>query len=393
LRRIILLVTVLLFSITLYACDLVLVPPTVTDDFTIYGIDDIEIALNTFFDPLEGVYATDAFGQDITDSIWITGLDALELEDGVTTKIGSFTLQYNAKDAFDSIIGYFRQVTVFFDENIDQNIPPHLRHCQNPYVGDYIISWCDEFDQTGSNFNSQGVNTDLWAFQTGTGSQYGLTGWGNNEQQFYLEQNAYIQNQRLVIEAKRELHEDMPYTSARLWTKPTFAQKYGRFEARIKLPIGQGLWPAFWLMPKDDVYGGWAASGEIDIMEAKGRFPNTASGAIHFGGAWPNNTYLHAEYHFPSGQNINQFHVYAIEWEEGEIRWYINDVLYQTRNQWHTEGHAFPAPFDQSFYVILNLAVGGTFDGGRIPPNELFNTPVIMEIDYVRVYQKIVSNT
>jgi beta-glucanase (GH16 family) len=392
-KKIFLLTITIFISLILYACDTILVPPDINpDELWIYGVEDIEVALNTIFDPMDGVYAVDAFGQDITNNIWITGLEALELDNGVTTKLGVFTLQYNVKDTLDNVTGQFRIVTVFFDETIDYNIPAHLRHCKNPYVGDYIITWCDEFDQTGSNFNNQGVNTDLWAFQLGTGSQFGLTGWGNNEQQFYLEENVYVQNERLIIEAKRETHGGMPYTSARLWTKPTFAQQYGRFEARIRLPIGEGLWPAFWLMPRDDVYGGWAASGEIDIMEARGRFPNTVSGAIHFGGAWPNNTFLHADYFFPAGQNINQFHVYAIEWDAGEIRWYVNDILFQTRREWHTTGHPFPAPFDQPFYILLNLAVGGTFDGGRVPPNSLFDSPVIMEIEYVRVYQKLTSN-
>ncbi len=255
----------------------------------------------------------------------------------------------------------------------------------------WILVWSDEFDGTGTNLNANGIDLDKWGFQEGTGSQYGLVDWGNNEQQYYRKENARVEDGKLIIEAKKEVYGNKQYTSSRLFTGDTFAKKYGRFEARIKLPEGQGFWPAFWMMPKDSIYGGWAASGEIDIMEARGRIPGEASGAIHYGGQWPNNTYTGGTYRFPEGQNITDFHEYAIEWEPGEIRWYIDGNLYNVENNWYSHDqnqgakYSFPAPFDQEFYLILNLAIGGNFDGGRIPNDDML--PARMEVDYVRVYE------
>ena len=260
--------------------------------------------------------------------------------------------------------------------------------CGEPEIGEYTITWCDEFTGEGDNVNPQGLDLDKWGVQTGTGVEYGLEGWGNDEAQYYLESNARVEDGRLVIEARNESYGGMDYTSARLRTEPTFSQTYGRFEAKIRLPEGEGLWPAFWMMPQDDVYGGWAASGEIDIMEAKGRILDESSGAIHYGGEWPDNTYTHGEYDFTDGRDITDFNVYAIEWEEDEIRWYVNDDLFFTAKLWYTEGHDFPAPFDQDFHLLLNLAIGGHFDGYRTPPDSLFDEPVLMEVEYVRVYQK-----
>ncbi|MFH5881058.1 family 16 glycosylhydrolase [Liberiplasma polymorphum] len=360
----------------------------------ILGVSDVTILYGSYFDPFEGITAVDDIDGDIIYLITVHGLESLELNEGIVTSPGTYTLNYRVMNSLGRSALAARVVTVLHpgtDIDPDPNddlTPPDLENCGNPVIGDYIITWCDEFDGSGTNLNAHGVDLDKWAFQTGTGTQYGLTGWGNNEAQYYLESNARVEEGRLIIEAKRENHGNMNYTSARLWTKPTFYQLYGRFEAKIKLPVGEGLWPAFWMMPQFDVYGGWAASGEIDIMEARGRFPDRSIAALHFGGAWPHNTHTHQVYYFPTGRTIADFNVYAVEWEEGIIRWYVNDVLIKTATNWHTDGHTFPAPFDQEFYLLLNLAIGGSFDGGMLPPDSLFDEPVLMEIEYVRVYQK-----
>lgn len=265
--------------------------------------------------------------------------------------------------------------------------PSVTDHCDVAIEG-FILTWCDDFTGEGENLNEFGVNLDLWGFQLGTGSQYGLNGWGNYEQQYYREENARVEDGRLILEARLENHGGMPYTSARLYTRETFAQRYGRFEAMIALPVGVGLWPAFWMMPRDDVYGGWANSGEIDIMEARGRLPFEVSSALHYGGAWPDNTYTHAYYRFSGGNSIEAFNLYAVEWDETEIRFYVNDVMYHRVTRWFNTGHDFPAPFDQYFYLILNLAVGGTFDGRQTPPNSLFDQPVEMQVEFVRAFQR-----
>ena len=260
-----------------------------------------------------------------------------------------------------------------------------------PGADEWTLVWADEFDGSGTNLDTNGVDLDKWGYQLGTGAQYGLIGWGNNEQQYYRAENARVEDGKLIIEARNDGYGGMPYTSARLYTEPTFAKKYGKFEARIKLPKGQGFWPAFWMMPAESKYGGWAASGEIDIMEARGRIPGEVSGAIHFGGSWPNNQHAGGTYKFEDGTDIGDFHVYGLEWEPGEIRWYVDGKLYMTLNNWYSIGqdqpakYAYPAPFDQPFYLILNLAVGGNFDGGRVPDDDMF--PAVMEVDYVRVYE------
>ena len=354
----------------------------------IIGAEDVTLDQGAQFDPLEGVSAKDEEGNDISETIEILGLDQLQLIEGRLTITGEFIIVYKALDESENTYSHSRAVIVRENPDFNEGNDNLLENCGNPIIGDYVITWCDEFTGEGDNLNAQGIDLDKWGFQIGTGTQYGLTGWGNNEAQYYREENARVENGRLIIEAKRENFGGSNYTSARMYTKPTFYQKYGRFEAMIKLPVGDALWPAFWMMPQYDVYGGWAASGEIDIMEARGRFPNRSTAALHFGGSWPNNTYTAETYYFPAGQSIADFNVYAVEWEESEIRWYVNDHLIKTSTSWRTDGHAFPAPFDQEFYMLLNLAIGGTFDGGRLPPDSLFNTPVTMEIEYVRVYQK-----
>lgn len=160
----------------------------------------------------------------------------------------------------------------------------------------------------------------------------------------------------------------------------------------MKLPEGEGLWPAFWMMPEDDVYGGWAASGEIDIMEARGSNTQQIGGAIHYGGTWPSNKFSAEGVNLESSNDITKFHTYAVEWEPGEIRWYIDDKLYFIKNNWNSinsesgEKYAFPAPFDQKFYVILNLAIGGWYVNNEVPKENF--TDAQMLVDYVRIYEK-----
>ncbi|CAM3170162.1 carbohydrate binding domain-containing protein [Paenibacillus lupini] len=261
-----------------------------------------------------------------------------------------------------------------------------------PDEEEWELVWNDEFDGTGSHLDTNGVNLDKWGYQLGTGSQYGLDGWGNNEQQSYEADNMKVEDGKLVITAKKEANtNNKPYTSGRIFTQDTFTKAYGKFEAKLKLPKGQGFWPAFWMMPATSEYGTWASSGEIDIMEAVGRLPGEVSGTIHYGKAAPGNRYTGNKYTFPEGVDFSGEHVYAVEWEPGEIRWLVDGKVYQTQNNWNSWGidqpakYAYPAPFDKPFYMILNLAVGGNFDGGRMPTDDNART---MEVDYVRVYDK-----
>ncbi|MCA1029520.1 carbohydrate binding domain-containing protein [Bacillus timonensis] len=256
---------------------------------------------------------------------------------------------------------------------------------------DWKLVWSDEFNGTE-------LDQTKWSYDTGNGfvdpSGNYIPGWGNQELQYYSEDNVKVQDGKLLIEGKKETAFDdrgtYEYTSGKVTTRGKFSKTFGKFEARIKLPQGQGFWPAFWMMPEDDVYGGWAASGEIDIMEAAGGRTNKVGGAIHYGGQWPNNAYTAKDYTFPDGQDITDFHVYSVEWEPGEIRFYVDGNLFQTLNNWNSTGagnatkYSYPAPFDQEFFLILNLAIGGWYGGN---PDATTNFPGTMEVDYVKVYE------
>lgn len=241
------------------------------------------------------------------------------------------------------------------------------------------LVWSDEFD--GAK-----LDPEVWFFATGDGTEKGLPGgWGNNELQYYLPDNAQLANGVLSITARRETVGGLNYTSARINTEDRFAFRYGRIEASIKLPSGQGLWPAFWMLSQDSPYGSWAATGEIDIMEAinlGGTGGNEIFGTIHFGGEFPANTSA-SERYTPSVDVTEDFHRYALEWDEFEMRWYFDDTLYAVQNSWFSSAAPYPAPFDQPFHILLNLAVGGNFPGDAIDSSAF---PATMEVDWVRVY-------
>jgi beta-glucanase (GH16 family) len=242
----------------------------------------------------------------------------------------------------------------------------------------YKLVWSDEFDGTSINGNN-------WNFETGG------AGWGNKELQYYTDRsaNARIENGCLIIEAKKESYQTNAYTSARITTQNKKYITYGKVEARISLPAGQGTWPAFWMMPNKSVYGGWPRSGEIDIMEHIGSDPRMISHAVHTqqasgGRCWSSRGYY--------DDVENDFHTYAIEWikeyQSGNdaIIFYVDGVQSALKNQGnYLTGTYSDWPFDQDFYVILNLAVGGTM-GGNVD-NRIFDNPVQMKVDYVRIYE------
>lgn len=270
----------------------------------------------------------------------------------------------------------------------------------------WVLAWHDEFD-------GQALDGARWDHDIGNGyysydANQWISGWGNGELQYYTREpsNAFVEGGRLHLRAHKESLHGCGYTSARLKTRRNdgtalFNQMYGRFEFRALLPTGQGLWPALWMMPQDDTYGPWAASGEIDIMEARGQEPRAVFGAVHFGARWPAHTQASWEYKLPDEQTIGEFHVYAIEWEPGVIRWSVDGHTCATQSFWwsssQTDGskgvrpgreadlNPWPAPFDRPFYIIINLAVGGNFAGN---PDRHTRFPAEMLVDYVRVYRK-----
>ncbi len=300
--------------------------------------------------------------------------------------------------------------------SVETNTNPTVVDPAKP-VSDWQLVWNDEFD--GSTIDSK-----KWSFEVN------CAGGGNNEKQCYTDDpaNAYIDNGNLhLVALPASEGAEQPYTSARITTRYKGDFKYGRIEMRAKLPSGQGSWPAFWMMPTDEVYGGWPKSGEIDIMEAvnlktvdaDGNVESHVHGTLHYGKDAANAESSGKSYLLPDGKNpADDFHTYAIEWQEGEIRWYVDDYLYQTQRKstvrynskgepvglshrgWFAEyydqatgeltTHWDNAPFDQPFYLILNLAVGGNWpenvNNFGIDP-EAFSQGQHFEIDYVRVYQ------
>ncbi|MEM8930636.1 MAG: family 16 glycosylhydrolase, partial [Acidobacteriota bacterium] len=241
-----------------------------------------------------------------------------------------------------------------------------------------VLVWSDEFDGTS-------VDLSKWTFQLGDGSDIGLPGWGNNELQYYQAENATVAGGFLTITAKEESVAGFDYTSTRMRSLAKGDWTFGRFEMRAKMPIGQGLWPAFWMLSSDpSIYGVWAASGEIDIMEYIGSEPDEIFGTIHYGGSFPANVFSGTSTTLPSGTFADGFHTFAVEWEFGEIRWYLDGVEYTKRTDWFSTGGPFPAPFDVDFHLLLNVAVGGNLPGA---PDATTVFPQEMVVDYVRVYQ------
>ena len=240
-------------------------------------------------------------------------------------------------------------------------------------------------------FNGDTLNTTKWSYAVGTGCP-DLCGWGNNELQYYRSENVAVSDGHLIITARDESYGGASFTSGRIHTRGKYSVRYGRIEMRAKLPTGGGMWPAFWMMPEDDVYGGWASSGEIDIMESSN---NTVSvgGALHFGGTWPDNTSTSGSYSLGGDNFADQFHIYAVEWEEDEMRWYVDDTLFMTRtsSQWWSAGASGNprAPFDQEFYILLNTAVGGWYTGCTQTSCVTADLPQEYLVDYVRVYEDI----
>lgn len=240
------------------------------------------------------------------------------------------------------------------------------------------LIWADEFDSTGLPDSSK------WTYDKGDGCP-AICGWGNNELQYYAVAdtlNARCENGNLIIEARYTGSESRPFTSARLVSRSKANWKYGYVEARIKLPAGRGVWPAFWMLPEEWKYGGWPTSGEIDIMEFVGYQPDSVYGSIH----------CEDFNHIKRTQVTNgidnktlssDFHLYGIYWDEKKIIFYFDDAPYL---QFNNPDNGYKSwPFDQHFYAILNVAVGGNWGGKNGIDYTIW--PQKMYVDYIRVYQ------
>jgi beta-glucanase (GH16 family) len=236
--------------------------------------------------------------------------------------------------------------------------------------GPWRLVWHDEFDGAV-------LDTTKWTWDTGG------NGWGNAELEYYTNrvENAHLENGYLVIEARQEPFGNRAYTSARLKTQGLGQWTFGRIEARIQIPRGQGLWPAFWMLGYNIAEVGWPGCGEMDIMENIGKEPATVHGTVH-GPGYSGANGITSAYNLTSGAFADTFHVFAIEWQLDSIRWYVDSTLYQTvtassvRAQW---------VFNHPFFILLNVAVGGYWPGN---PDSTTLFPQTMRVDYVRVYQR-----
>lgn len=242
----------------------------------------------------------------------------------------------------------------------------------------YTLVWSDEFEIDGL------PDPDRWSYDVGNGCPH-ICGWGNNELQYYTGsdiRNSRIQNGHLIIEAHKHAMGDQDYTSARLSTRHKGDWKYGKISIRAKLPSGRGTWPAIWMLPTHDSYGGWPISGEIDIMEHVGYAPDSIYGTVH------TSAFNHMIGTQVTGGleliDVEQgYHTYTIEWNQDHIHWSIDgsryhsfDNLYKTEREW---------PFDQDFHLIMNLAIGGNWGGKHGVDTTIW--PQRMLVDWVRVYQ------
>jgi beta-glucanase (GH16 family) len=246
----------------------------------------------------------------------------------------------------------------------------------------WTLVWADEFNVA----DGSAPDSTKWAFDLGGG------GWGNKELESYTKRpgNVQIQGGNLVITARSEKYTGddgiaREYTSARLKTQKLFAQPYGRFEARIKIPAGEGMWPAFWMLGEDIGAVGWPKCGEIDIMENIGKEPGAVHGSLHGPSSSAATTSQTSTVQLPEGQKFaDDFHIYAVEWDLNGVKFFVDSTNYatMTKEQWPATG---PWVFDHPFFIILNLAVGGDWPG---PPDAKTQFPKQMLVDYVRVYKK-----
>ena len=248
----------------------------------------------------------------------------------------------------------------------------------NPEQNKWNLVWQDDF-------NGNELDQESWSYEKRD------PGWVNNELQEYTDskENVFVKDGNLVLKAIKTQKDGKDYyTSGKITTQDKKTFKYGKFEIRAKAPKGQGLWPALWMMPNDEsLYGQWPKCGEIDMMEVLGNEPNKVYGTIHYGDP---HEQKQGTYVLDKGTFADDYHIYGVEWVPGEIRWYIDGILYYTANDWFTmvEGGdevTFPAPFDQEFYMQFNLAVGGSWPGNPDETTDFDNAE--FKVDYIKAYQ------
>jgi beta-glucanase (GH16 family) len=289
----------------------------------------------------------------------------------------SFTLEFSSPfGEFDPVEGEITIINDDVEDNSGMVVIPETGYTTPDSYPGLTLVWKDEFDQTS-------LNTGDWSFDTGTGCP-NLCGWGNNELQYYQEDNlSLVEDDYLVIEARRQSVQGNSYTSSRINTKNKQEFQYGRIDMRAALPEGKGLWPALWMLGSNIDAVSWPACGEIDIMEIIGSLPGQLHGTVHYGPSWDQQISMGGVEILPLGRKFSEeFHVFSLIWEEDQMQFLLDDEVYFT----FTKAMAGNAnyPFNQPFYFIFNVAVGGNWPGS---PNAGTPFPQHMIVDYVRVFQ------
>lgn len=301
----------------------------------------------------------------------------IESEDGTATytyeEAGEYIITARAHALQDEFVEVTDTVLIEFYTPPVITLPGDSGYRTPTSYDGYTLVWNEEFVGTS-------LETSNWNYETGRGS----SGWGNNELQYYQEENATVDDGRLTIEAREEIIQGSNYTSARLTTQGKQEFQYGRIDIRARAPYGQGLWPALWMLGSDYSTAGWPFCGEIDIMEmvggtVAGGGDNVVHGTVH----WDNDG-QYANYGDSKTMPeplANAFHVYTIIWDESQIAWYIDDVQYNVIDI----TPAALSEFHQPFFFIVNIAVGGNWPGS---PDVTTTFPQTMDIDYIRVFQE-----
>ncbi|MEM9983718.1 MAG: family 16 glycosylhydrolase [Bacteroidota bacterium] len=297
-------------------------------------------------------------------AIEVLGDEEVERDETLTVILSEVT---NAQISNEEATGTIRN-----DDESDGSVGDLGYTTPTSYAG-YTLVWQEEFDDSS-------IGND-WIFEQGDGCP-NLCGWGNNELQTYTNRpdNVYLTEGKLVIEAKRESFNGASYTSTRMITKGKQSFQYGRIDVRAKLPFGQGIWPAIWMLGDNIDQVGWPNCGEIDIMELVGHEPQTVHGTVHWGDENGNRAQFGDSYSLDSGIFNDEFHVFSIIWEEDRIIWYTDDVQYHVINTSSSELDEFR----NRFFFILNIAVGGNWPGN---PDGTTTFPQKMAVDYIRVFQ------
>ena len=284
-----------------------------------------------------------------------------------------FTLMLTG--ATNASIQQFNSTATIVNDDTRVNFTNAGYDAPTTYAG-YTLAWADEF-------NNGSLDATAWTVEEGDGCP-NICGWGNNELEYYTGRpdNLFFQDGKLVIEAKKESYAGKNYTSSKIVSRGKKVFKYARVDIRAKLPKGKGIWPALWMLPQNNVYGGWPRSGEIDIMELVGHEANKVYGTLHYGPG-PGSIQISRNYTLAGGATFNdEFHVFSLEWKLDQIKIFVDGNLFSTVVKADVGANTWP--FNEDFFFIFNLAVGGNWPGN---PDATTYFPQWLIVDYVRVYQ------